>query len=163
MLIVETNPGPNVHKDCPICNSMVPIRSKSCTSCGFKFNKKIKGIGKIFSLGNVKLGPPMDNTVSSPVTTSTASSSNPAEMTLPSQLSPAPQDDTVNCISCSVPVMASEVAAKQNNDTVKESLSQPTKTSQKWAKYKEIINSKRRTLYKENPLPKRLQSQKITI
>ena len=46
---VETNPGPIVYRPCPICKNMVPIRSKSCSSCGFKFNQNIKGITKTWS------------------------------------------------------------------------------------------------------------------
>ena len=49
---VESNPGPNVQKDCPICNKVVPIRSKSCSSCGFKFNKQVRGVSKSWNLSS---------------------------------------------------------------------------------------------------------------
>ena len=40
---IESNPGPIVYKNCPVCNKMVHLRSKTCSSC--EYNKKqVKGI-----------------------------------------------------------------------------------------------------------------------
>ena len=43
---IESNSGPSVYKNCPVCNKMVHLRSKACSFCECKFKKKVKGISK---------------------------------------------------------------------------------------------------------------------
>ena len=74
---------------------------------------------------------------------------------LPNQVSTGLLDDIADGISCSAPVIDSDISSKHSNGMVKESVSQPTKTSQKWAKYKAVTNANRRYLYKQNPQHKR--------
>ena len=41
---IESNPGPIVYKNHPVCNKMVHLRSKTCSSCEYNFKKQVKGI-----------------------------------------------------------------------------------------------------------------------
>ena len=107
---VESNPGPTVHKDCSVCNKMVPTRSKSCFSCGLKFSKNIKGVSKTWS--SIKLGPTVESSsTDTPVTTSATSSANPADFTIPShdQVLPRSLDDIAHEVNSSEPAMYSDV------------------------------------------------------
>ena len=148
---IESNPGPNVYKDCPICNKPVYIRCKSCSSCGFSFKKHVRGVSNTCNRPATS-GHSVDTSTNTPGTTAAASSS-----ILASQVSTC---NVAQNINCSAPV---QIGVDSNTNWFREStLSQPssTKAAQKWAKCKDKTNAKRRFIYHQNPESKQKNSLK---
>ena len=44
---IESNPGPIVYKNCPVCNKMVYLRLKTCSSCEYNFKNKSRVLVRV--------------------------------------------------------------------------------------------------------------------
>ena len=166
---IETNPGP-VYKVCPECDSRIHIKKNVCL-CGYVLCKKSRSFTKVTSPSISTANVETSNAYTQKAGCALLSTS-PNDVT-DTSLDPSTSvgllGDTAHNVSSNTTIGEklndSYITAITEDITVKshvtkDSLSQPSKGSAKWARRSAVVNEKRRLKYKINPKGKRLSSSK---